>query len=246
VRDRQAAARDYVQGVLDSCRWTPTELARKIDVRPSTVTRFLSDKDLSHSLKLENLMKISEAARIPLSPDVVVAYGVGTRPIVTATQDARDDRDEDSNVSDAPYLNRDSHRKLSDDIPVYGTVQGGADGAFELNTGEAIDWVRRPLALEGKVGLYALYVEGSSMSPRFYPGERILVNGKKPPAIGDDVVVQVKPKREGDPIRAYLKSLVRRNSEEIEVEQFNPPKKRTFKAAEILSVHVVLRRDEIF
>jgi transcriptional regulator with XRE-family HTH domain len=244
VREKQDLARDYIQAVLDARRWTATDLARKIGVSPTTITRFVNSDDISHVMKLENLVRISEASGLPLPQGLSAAYGIGS-PLV---QDL-DEIVEPSNVRGAPLspnLRRDSLPKLKDDIPVYGTVQGGADGAFEMNTGEAIDWVRRPLALEGRAGLYSVYVEGDSMSPRFYAGERILVNSKKPPAIGNDVIIQIKPKKEGDPIRAYLKSLVRRNSEEIEVEQFTPPKKLKFKMAEILSLHVVLDRDETF
>jgi len=243
VKEKQELARDYIRQVLERNRWRPTELARRIGAHASTVNRFLSDGNLPYALSLKNLMKIRDVGGVEIPPSLAAAYGVGAMP---ATSTPSTDDDEPSNVGPAPYLGRDSFRKLANDIPLYGTVQAGAEGAFLMNTGEAIDWLRRPLALEGKLGIYALYVEGDSMSPRFYAGERILVNSKQPAANGRDVIIQVRPKKEGDPIRAYLKCLVRRSSDSITVEQFNPPKTMTFKTADILSLHVVLNRDETF
>ncbi|MGH7085416.1 MAG: helix-turn-helix domain-containing protein, partial [Acetobacteraceae bacterium] len=54
---------------------------------------------------------------------------------------------------------------LSRDVPVYGTAEAGAEGAFHLNTGEPIDWARRPAGLAGMQGVFAIYVEGDSMVP---------------------------------------------------------------------------------
>src|SRR5262249_30172126 len=58
-----------------------------------------------------------------------------------------------------------------ENVPVRGTVRGGQGGAFELNVGEPIDYVRRPLSLIGKGEIYALHVESDSMAPRYEPGE---------------------------------------------------------------------------
>jgi phage repressor protein C with HTH and peptisase S24 domain len=246
VKDRQSAARDYVQFVIDSLRTTPTDLARQIKVGPSTLTRLLNSADLSYSLKLENLVKISEFSRIPLPEAVRSAYGISSASPPVSRLEVQSSTGEPSNVQQAPYINRDSPRKAVFDIPVMGTARGGSEGSFLLNMGEAIDWVRRPPALEGKAGLYAIYVEGDSMSPRFYAGERVLVSTKQPPKPGSDVVIQIKPTSEGAPITAYLKSLVRQNSEEVVVEQFNPPRQMKFKRAQIESLHTVLNRDETF
>jgi phage repressor protein C with HTH and peptisase S24 domain/DNA-binding Xre family transcriptional regulator len=246
VKARQDLAREYIQNVLDRRGWNASELSRRIDVSSTTITRPLNHDDVAHAIRLENLIKIRDVSGIELPPALAAAYGLSPVPKTMGQPEQSREPEEFPNVRPAPYLGRDSHRKLADDIPVYGTVQGGAEGAFEMNMGEPIDWVRRPLALEGKAGLYSLYVEGDSMSPRFYSGERILVNSKKPASVGSDVILQLRPKREGDPIRAYLKSLVRRNSEEVVVRQFNPPKEMKFKVSEIHALHVVLNRDETF
>jgi phage repressor protein C with HTH and peptisase S24 domain len=149
------------------------------------------------------------------------------------------------NVRPAPDVRLARPADRPENVPVRGTVRGGHDGSFELNLGDAIEYVRRPLSLIGKGEIYALYVEGDSMAPRYEPGEIVLVYAQRPPVIGRDVVIQVRPRVEGDNPQAYLKRLVRKSDREITVEQFNPRKTRTFKTADVLSIHLVLTRDEM-
>jgi phage repressor protein C with HTH and peptisase S24 domain len=125
-------------------------------------------------------------------------------------------------------------------------VLGGTEGAVDLNLeGLPLEYVRRPLSLVGRGDIYALHVEGNSMFPAYRPGETILVWGAKPALVGRDVVVQVRPKVDGDPPPAFLKTLIKRTATELTVEQYNPPRKRVFKLADVVAVHMVLTRDEM-
>ena len=128
-------------------------------------------------------------------------------------------------------------------IPVRGTAQGGLKGAFVL-TGDDIDYVRCPPRLATAQGTYGLFIEGDSMSPRYEPGELIFVSPRRPARIGDDVVI-VQRNRDGE-YCAFIKRLLKRDSEEIVAEQFNPPKKIRFLVAEIDSVHLVLRMVDLY
>jgi phage repressor protein C with HTH and peptisase S24 domain len=152
---------------------------------------------------------------------------------------------EPSNVRSAPTVRLDRASKRPEDVPVLGVVRGGTGDGFELNMGEPLDYVRRPVSLIGKGGVYALHIEGDSMAPRYEPGETILVYFNKPPLIGRDVVVQVRPRKEGDAPRAYLKRLTKRTATEIHLEQFRPPATMVIKMADIISIHMVLTRDEM-
>lgn len=148
------------------------------------------------------------------------------------------------------------------DIPVYGTALGAplsvvasiGDGetmAIEqatLNLAQVVDYVRRTPALVGRKNVYGVYVTGSSMSPRFHEAEVVLVDPHRPPAIGDDVIVQLRGANghDGEDVLAVLvKRLVRRNSEYVELEQFNPA--TTFKVAmsAVKSVHRIIPLQEL-
>ena len=108
------------------------------------------------------------------------------------------------------------------DVPVRGTAVGGNDGDFTFN-GDVVDMVRRPPGLVGTASVFALYVHGDSMSPRFEAGDLIFVNPSRPPTPGCDVVVEMAPKP-GDAVGpCYIKRLLRRTADKIVLRQFNPP-----------------------
>lgn len=111
------------------------------------------------------------------------------------------------------------------DLPVYGTAIGGSEehGAFEFNTGDKIDHIRRPPVLSGVAEAFAIYLVGPSMEPRFRDGAPILVHPKRPPRPGDDVLVELHPTQDGGPHPALVKRLVSRTDTRLRLQQFNPP-----------------------
>lgn len=151
--------------------------------------------------------------------------------------------------------------RLPNDIPIYGTALGsqrkvdsaGGTGSLsveqaELNTSEVLGYKRRPSALEGQDSVYGVYVSGMSMFPRFSDGEAAIVDPKRPPRIGDDVVIHMKSPddHDGERVTAVLiKRLVRRNSDFIELQQFHP--ELTFRVAtgDVKWVHRIVTIDDL-
>lgn len=86
----------------------------------------------------------------------------------------------------------------------------------------------RPPGLANARDIFALYVVNDSMYPAWREGALFYVNPNRPPVIGDDVVVEVKPQIEGEAGAAFLKRLKARRGNTIVVEQFNPPKEIEF------------------
>lgn len=110
------------------------------------------------------------------------------------------------------------------DIPIYGSAQGGPNGAFSLNMLEGpIDWARQPPSLVGVNTVFAIYCDGESMSPWREPGALIYVSKVKPPNVGSHVVVVLEGDAQGEPPRAFVKKLIRRTAEKLELQQYNPP-----------------------
>jgi len=142
---------------------------------------------------------------------------------------------------------------LPRDVPVFGTSLGAPlefDGeAIEqtmLNTGNTIAYLPRPTVLNGQKYAYGLYVQGSSMAPRFEDGETIFVTDcrhSKPPKIGDDVVVYIRDCEDDDGERAVgvlVKRLVRRTANYVELEQFTPAVTFQIEASKILRMDRVI------
>lgn len=130
------------------------------------------------------------------------------------------------------------------DVPVMGTAAGSMKGAFQLDTGSPVDQVRRPPGIASAVGVYAIYITGDSMMPRFEDGELIYVSPGRPARIGDYVVVQIengKGHRE-----AYCKRLLRKTTELIVLEQFNPAAELEFQMRDVVAMHRVMSMNDLF
>lgn len=135
---------------------------------------------------------------------------------------------------------------LAKDVEVMGTVAGSgiSKGAFRI-TSDPVDIVLRPPGLENVKGLYALYVEGDSMSPKYEPGDLIYVNPHRPARPGDVVVVQ-DPLADGDDFEGYVKILVRKTADWLFTRQLNPDDELKFKVTPALRVHRVYTTAELF
>jgi phage repressor protein C with HTH and peptisase S24 domain len=155
-----------------------------------------------------------------------------------------DDVDGPSNVrlssSEAPDF-----RFLSKDVPVLGHAECGSDGAFILNAGGPIDFVRRPPGQMNRKGIYCIYAEGSSMEPVYEAGDLIYVDPHRPPRAGRDVVIQLRAKGPDGEERCFLKRLVRRSGTKWRLKQFNPEKEIVLDDKDIASVHLVLKNHEL-
>jgi phage repressor protein C with HTH and peptisase S24 domain len=129
------------------------------------------------------------------------------------------------------------------DLRVLGMAECGPDG-WSLWNGEVIEMTSRPPNLAGAMLAYAVYVVGDSMEPRYHSGELVYVHPGRPVDVGAYVLVQVKPKEDGDAPRAVVKRLVRRSATKMTLEQFNPKKTIELKTSDILSMHRVVGSGE--
>lgn len=148
------------------------------------------------------------------------------------------------------------HRDFTRDVPIFGTALGAdlqinGNGHAEpievtnVEMAEMIGYLNRPPGLIGNRKAYALYVVGSSMEPRFDPGQPVFVDAGRPPAIGDDVIVQLIDDTDGRVVTALIKRLVRRTSAFVELRQYNPDQTFRIEMTRIASVQRVLSVSEL-
>ncbi|MBO9624138.1 MAG: helix-turn-helix transcriptional regulator [Sphingomonas sp.] len=145
--------------------------------------------------------------------------------------------------------------RLARDLPIYGTalgspreIEGEAIEQTFLDESTVIEYLPRPTVLQGRADVYGFYIQGSSMAPRFEEGELGFAETKRPPRVGDDVVVFLAgpDHHDGDRVNAVLiKRLVRRTAQYIELEQFNPVKTFRVEVCRVKHVHRVLPWREI-
>lgn len=127
-----------------------------------------------------------------------------------------------------------SMERMAQDLPVYGTalgaeriLEGQAIEQASLNTGEVLEYKKRPTILNGRSDVYGLYMQGSSMDPLHADGSIVLAERKRPPRSGDSVVVYLRSNGDGDygddGARARMvmvKRLVKRTAHFLELYQF--------------------------
>ena len=128
-------------------------------------------------------------------------------------------------------------------LKVLGMAECGPDG-WSLWNGDVIDMIERPASLNGVPSAYAVYVVGASMEPRYHPGELVHIHPGKPLTVGAYVLVQRRPKNDGDPPLAVIKRLARRTGNKIVLEQFNPPRTFEIRNDDIVSIHRVVGSGE--
>lgn len=130
------------------------------------------------------------------------------------------------------------------DLPVMGTAAGSLGrGAFRLEGG-VIDYVLRPEVLRNVRDAYGIYVEGDSMDPAHPHGELRIIHPHRPCQIGDTVVIAARYTADG-PIEGWIKRLVKRTSDKIIVEQYNPKATIEFERSFVESCHKVLTMNDL-
>lgn len=60
--EQQDAARRFVGEIIRVTGWTPTELAKAAHVAHTTISRFLNNQEITHTLSARTIAKVREAA----------------------------------------------------------------------------------------------------------------------------------------------------------------------------------------
>ncbi|QKV18743.1 XRE family transcriptional regulator [Oricola thermophila] len=229
-------ARNFIQKLRKGLGMTQAELAERINADPeSDITN--ADASLISKIELGKvrlsdkyigpIARALDASFAELLGEDPSAKAVPNRPVVRSSVRPVPEK---PSTSPAP-------------VPVYGTAAGSAAGTLTLTT-EVIEWAKRPEALAGKKDIYALYVVGTSMEPRYYAGDIVFVDPHRPPRAGDDVIVQTRDNGT-DGTQAALKRYERSTATTVVTTQFNPPDTIEFPLENVKAVHRVLTRNEI-
>lgn len=112
------------------------------------------------------------------------------------------------------------------DLPVFGTAQGGQDGAL-LVTDRAVDWVARPTALLRVQDGYGVIITGDSMEPVVRSGSTMLINPHLPPRIGDPCIFRCHA--DDGATNMLVKEYRGQTESQWKVRQYNPAKDFTLK-----------------
>ncbi|WP_279100846.1 XRE family transcriptional regulator [Bartonella apis] len=196
-----------------AAKMTQEELAKAVGKTRNAVTQWESGASRP---RLNTLEVIAEALNVSI--DWLLT---GNTPNVAGAETTRTS----SKMSDVKFNNSTlpPRQYMPQDVPVVGTAACNTDnGLFKLDS-SIIDYVHRPPALLMTKDIYALYVEGDTMEPRFKAGDLVFVHPNKPVRIGDSVVVQI-AKTIDEPIKAMIAVLAKRTSHEVFLQKYIPDK----------------------
>lgn len=147
------------------------EAARRGGFRNSA---FINDIMRGHkqSVRGDNLVQLARAL------GTTEAYLLLQTEDPNPTRLAAEEPTEFREAPNAPVIDRGAYPR---DVPVRGIAVGGEDADFTLN-GDTGDFVRRPPGIEGKRGVYALNIVGTSMIPAFRDGALVYVDANRIPS----------------------------------------------------------------
>lgn len=182
------------------------------------------------------LTKISSGLGVPLTELLADVGGAKTEQ-TSATHPHNDVRPANSELP--------AFTQMPKDVPVRGTAAGShLRGAFQLST-DPVDYVRRPQTLMNARNVYALYVEGSSMEPQYFPGDLVYVHPDKPPRFGDVVIIQIQNGDE-ESVEATIGIFSKRTAEKIVIRKHNPVAEIEIARSVVRDIHKVLSMNEIY
>lgn len=91
------------------------------------------------------------------------------------------------------------------DFPIYAAAQGG-NGHMIVHT-DVMEYVKRPVILEGVPDAYGILIVGDSMVPAYRPGDMALIHPRRPPERDTDVVLYDQDHRTGE-AKSMIKRLI--------------------------------------
>ncbi len=180
VADKMKTAKEmvieWIDTILDKKRWNGTELARKAEISPSTILRLMNDPNHEFVPTIRTLVKISEAANMPIPKKVMDAINV------------RDVNGGDSEPS------RTRSRQSASNVEVR-YLSSLPQSLQSQNAPKAIQHVQLPVQLEGDNTAFAFYMFDNSLDPFIKSGALLFASKRRDQASGDMLMITDKSGR---------------------------------------------------
>jgi transcriptional regulator with XRE-family HTH domain len=164
---------EWIRGMLRSHRRTQKDLASALGIDASAVSRVL---DGHRKLRPDELARI----RAFFDPNL----NVPAAP--TSAYRLTDPGGERSRSGPVP------RQRATGDIPIYGSPNGPGP-VFEFPAAGPTEYRTRPDQLLGVEGAFGVYAPGDFLAPRYRAGEVLYVHPGKPPTVGSDCLIRLKP-----------------------------------------------------
>jgi phage repressor protein C with HTH and peptisase S24 domain len=199
---------------LDEVQKSQAELAKVLGLDASAVSRMIKGE---RQIKAEELQKLARALELPA--------------------------DQLMHRLNEPDGSGDGQRFLADahgPIPVFRGAEAGEDDDLIFEDGGPGETTARPPVLDGVKGAFAVWCQGSSMEPKYEPGQRLYVHPNKPLRKNCFVVVR---KKNG---KGLIKQFLGFEGDRLMLRQLSPkPSTLSLPRAEVDGVWRIVHADEV-
>ncbi|WP_176083145.1 S24 family peptidase [Martelella sp. HB161492] len=161
--------KDIVTTRLAELGLGPVEAANRSGLKTNFIADIISGR--KSSIQSRNLAKLAEALHLDPS----------------ALADSRIVRTDTAPPAQAPAAALPSTEART--VHIAGTVAASYTQGTSFEPGKRLGYLPSPPAMAHISGIYALYVDGRSMEPQFFPGDLIFVHSMRQPRFGDCAVV---------------------------------------------------------
>jgi phage repressor protein C with HTH and peptisase S24 domain len=226
---------ERLKRALEAKGMKPRPLAEKAGLGPTAVRDILDGRSVSP--KASTLKAIAQELGVSLE------YLIGspeTAPLAPAPAPPTNAKP----APDAPPLGDLQRQVGPEDVPIYGTAQGGPDGWFDVNMSDGpLDYAPRPPGIRHDRSVFAVRVEGDSMSPWRNAGQLVYA-ARRPLSAGCHVVVLTE-KGKGQNPRALLKRYNSQDNGWVHLSQYNPRAEISIEKADVWEIFRILEWEEV-
>ena len=126
-------------------------------------------------------------------------------------------------------------------VPIYGYAAMGSAGQGDpgeriaMGTSDIIDWTELPYGIDPRGDCFILHPIGSSMEPRIFEGEPLLILVRQPPLRNGDALIEF---NDGTGV---VKNYRGTRQGRVWAHQFNPDEDRSYDAASVKHLHRVVK-----
>jgi phage repressor protein C with HTH and peptisase S24 domain len=211
--------RSRIRARLAELDRSPITAAQNVGLERTYIRDFVGGK--KDSIRSDKYEQVARALDWTLRDLIGEAGEVAYRDYEKSSVDLADMVDKTRRQIEAQQLIPGDKLVGARDFPVYAAAEGGP--GFMIVDTQVMEWVKRPVILEGVPDSYGVLIKGESMVPAYRPNDIALVHPRRPIERDSDVILYDHDHRTGD-AKSMIKHLLSFNDRSYKLEQYNPAK----------------------
>jgi len=206
------------------------DLADRLDANPVTISKLINGRMGMTEAWMDRIAaELGTTVRDIWDGSAAADAVVGSKPETATEKKGRIDRAD---------MYSEAERKT---LPVYGLAAASPLGQMVMSE-DPIEWIEPPGIVARVPDAYSLIITGTSMIPRYEPGDMIILHPHRPVRQNDHVAIQ--EIKEGG-THVSVKRFDRMDGDHIVTMQYNPPAEVRFRRDQVVAMHRILTPNEV-